>query len=275
MTSNCSKFWSHCRMVQIPGPQSYGHCSAHTIKWSKFGCLVAYPHLSLQRYFNFYTCLSSSISAQQSCDKFRSRIDLWKAKKDQHWMEPAEELAQGHKENWKVWKLLKRLCTATARSRDTLIKRGYLATSAYCECRDLQTTTHMYTCLLCPVQCNSWGPFEHAGVVVETWGIQQFHLATATKECSQKDRFWVRKIGGKSWRRRRILSNQESELEDLDPGITQIKMGSFIEFGYQWQWGLTGFPLLKNVVMWHHILQPYCLVTEIPPIVNWGLPVIT
>lgn len=145
MTSNCSKFWSHCRIVQTPSPQSYGHCSAHTVKRSKFRCLVAYSHLSLQIYFNFYTCLSSPISVQQSCDKFISKVDLGKAEKDQQWMGPTEEPAQGHEENWEVWRLLKRLCMATARSRDTLIKWGYLATSAYCERGDLQTYhTHVY-----------------------------------------------------------------------------------------------------------------------------------
>lgn len=41
-------------------------------------------------------------------DKFKSRMDFWKATKDQCWMEPAEELASGHNENWEVWKSLNR-----------------------------------------------------------------------------------------------------------------------------------------------------------------------
>ena len=59
----------------------------------------------------------------------------------------------GFGESWAVRKSLNRLHMGITRSRDTLNKWGYPVTSALCDCGDLQTTTHMYTCPLCPDQC--------------------------------------------------------------------------------------------------------------------------
>lgn len=95
----------------------------------------------------------SFLRSQEEFNKFSSRVDLWKATKDQYWLKPAEELASDHKEIWAVWQSLNRLCIGTARSRGTLNKWRYLVTSAYSECGDLQTTTLLYTCPLCPTQC--------------------------------------------------------------------------------------------------------------------------
>lgn len=82
-----------------------------------------------------------------------SRIEEWRGLKEQHWMEPSEDLAPGHDESWGVWKSLNRLRTNTTRSKDNLQRWGYPVVSNLCDCGAVQTTQHMYSCPDCPAQC--------------------------------------------------------------------------------------------------------------------------
>ncbi|ETE65930.1 hypothetical protein L345_08300, partial [Ophiophagus hannah] len=96
---------------------------------------------------------SSIFRLTEDFKEFESRVDLWKTTKNQHWKELMEELAPGPDKSWEVWKSLKRLRMDTTRYRDTLNKWGYPVASALCDCGGMQTTTHTYTCPLCPDQC--------------------------------------------------------------------------------------------------------------------------
>ena len=53
----------------------------------------------------------------------------------------SEQLAPGHKSEWKLWKSLNRLCTGMGRSKTNLSKWGYADTAdTACECRTSEQT---------------------------------------------------------------------------------------------------------------------------------------
>ena len=68
----------------------------------------------------------------------------------------SEQLAPGHKSEWKLWKSLNRLCTGMGRSKTNMSKWGYADTAdTACECgTSEQTMQHLLRCPLLENECS-------------------------------------------------------------------------------------------------------------------------
>ncbi|KAL4092417.1 hypothetical protein QTP88_026918 [Uroleucon formosanum] len=70
------------------------------------------------------------------------------------WIEPAEHLPSGHELQWHVWKTLNQLRVGVGRSKDNMLKWGYLNDQeTSCHCGTIQTMAHLLVCPLAPGLC--------------------------------------------------------------------------------------------------------------------------
>jgi hypothetical protein len=70
------------------------------------------------------------------------------------WIEPAEHLPPGYELQWNVWKALNRLRVGVGRSKDSLLKWGYINDqNAFCHCGTTQTMANQLICPLAPEPC--------------------------------------------------------------------------------------------------------------------------
>ena len=91
-----------------------------------------------------------------------ARLTLWEEQRiaRQHLAKlpipTSEQLAPGHKSEWKLWKSLNRLCTGMGRSKTNLSKWGYADTAdTACECgTSEQTMQHLLRCPLLENKCS-------------------------------------------------------------------------------------------------------------------------
>ena len=91
-----------------------------------------------------------------------ARLTLWEEQRiaKQHIAKlpipTSEQLAPGHKSEWKLWKSLNRLCTGMGRSKTNLSKWGYADTAdTACECgTSEQTMQHLLRCPLLENECS-------------------------------------------------------------------------------------------------------------------------
>jgi hypothetical protein len=67
------------------------------------------------------------------------------------WIEPAEHLPSGYELQWNVWKILNRLRVGVGRSKNSLLKWGYLNDqNAFCHHGTTQTMVHQLIFPLTP-----------------------------------------------------------------------------------------------------------------------------
>jgi len=96
------------------------------------------------------------VSSALENDPSQSRINAWKDKTEdiRGWIEPAELLPPGHELQWHVWKTLNRLRVGVGRSKDNMLKWGYLNDQeTSCHCGTIQTMAHLLVCPLAPGPC--------------------------------------------------------------------------------------------------------------------------
>lgn len=87
-------------------------------------------------------------------DRSQSRINAWKDK--QRPLEAGLNLRNtpGHELQWYVWQTLNRLWLGVGRSKDNIMKWGYLNDQdASCHCGTTQMMTHLLICSLAPRPC--------------------------------------------------------------------------------------------------------------------------
>lgn len=89
-------------------------------------------------------------------DPSLSRITMWK---DQiagiSWgIEPVEQLPPGHQLEWQTWRTLNRMRVGVGRSKENMLKWGYLSDlDTKCRCGKVQTMTHILVCPMNPNIC--------------------------------------------------------------------------------------------------------------------------
>lgn len=82
------------------------------------------------------------------------RIELWRTKTyGSHLQNSKEEPAPGYHLPYQTWKTLNRLRTGVTRNKQNLLRWGYIAGDATCECGELQDFNHLLVCPKMPEAC--------------------------------------------------------------------------------------------------------------------------
>lgn len=117
------------------------------------------PRYPMYEYMTIISRLKSRksflrVSSVLDNDPSQSRINAYKTEDIRGWIEPAKHLPPVYELQWHAWKTLYYLRVGLRKSKDNMLKLGYLNYEyAYCYCGTIQTRSHLMVCRLAPKPC--------------------------------------------------------------------------------------------------------------------------